>query len=203
MYVLGAASSLLLALGAWIRDTKSCGRGHHGDNLLSRSTVQHVDEVRERWSVPGMAVAIVASRHFKSKSPDQGDDVDREGERGVGTGKVQFLNFGTATHAGVAVDSDSLFCIASNSKLFTALAVLKMIDDGVTLPNGEKLSLKTKVKDVLPDWGFQDKTASALINVEDLMCESPLSIYSTPPSAPWRCLMTCSVQEAKPGNHRR
>lgn len=176
MYVFGVASDLLQALAAWFSDEPHSR--HHGDDLLSRATVRHIDSVRQRWGVPGMAVAVVTSprfkhNHLKDSDADQIHDA-QEGSYGKNEkrGKVQLLNFGTATNAGAPVDSDSLFCIASNSKLFTALSVLKMIDDGVSLPNGERLSLASKIKDVLPEWGLEDEYASDVVDVADLMCES-------------------------------
>jgi CubicO group peptidase (beta-lactamase class C family) len=137
MYIpLGAVAELFTSVAAWMG---SSGRREH---LVSRSTIKEIDAVRQRWGIPGMAVAVVTSPRS---------------HHGQG---VQFLNFGTATNDGKPVDSDSLFCIASNSKLFAALSVLKMIDDGVTLPSGAPLSLATKVKDVLPEWGLMGTTRS-------------------------------------------
>lgn len=64
-----------------------------------------------------------------------------------------------------------MFAIASNSKLFTYLAVGNMILNGTILPNGEPLSFETKVKDILPTWELMDPYASDHVNVQDLLSE--------------------------------
>lgn len=195
----GLAVELLQTASAWFGHDHRHGGKHEGDTLISRSTVRHIDEIRQRWGVQGMAVAVVASPRFKigadaeyyeALMDDDGEIREEEegldslggGTMGKGkkpkkpkkgkkTTKTQLLSFGKATNAGDALDPDSLFCIASNSKLFTALSVFKMIEDNVTLPSGEPLSLATKVKDVLPDWKIQDEYASEHADIADLMCE--------------------------------
>jgi hypothetical protein len=65
----------------------------------------------------------------------------------------------------------SLFAIASNSKLFTAVAVGLLIENHTRLPNGELLAWDTKVKDVLPEWQLMDEYASDHVDVVDLLSE--------------------------------
>jgi CubicO group peptidase (beta-lactamase class C family) len=61
--------------------------------------------------------------------------------------------------------------IASNSKLFTALAVALLIDRKSPTPhsNGTVLSFHTKVKDVLPWWGVQDPYAEEHLTILDML----------------------------------
>lgn len=68
-------------------------------------------------------------------------------------------------------DLQSLFAIASNSKLFTALSVGLLIENHTRLPNGELLAWDTKVKDVLPEWQLMDEYASDHVDVVDLLSE--------------------------------
>ncbi|BEJ11524.1 hypothetical protein CspHIS471_0109460 [Cutaneotrichosporon sp. HIS471] len=151
-FPLGFVPEILSSVVGWMSDSGNSG---NRDHLISHSTIKEINAVRQRWGIPGMSVAVVTSQSFHSHHHD-GDG-------------VQLLNFGTATNDGRPVDSDSLFCIASNSKLFTALSVLKMIDDGVTLPSGTLLTLATKVKDVLPEWGLMDEYAASTADIADLM----------------------------------
>lgn len=65
-----------------------------------------------------------------------------------------------------------MFHIGGNSKLFVALSIGLLIDDGTTLPNGDKLQYGTKVKDILPDWDLYDEYARDHLDVLDILCES-------------------------------
>jgi CubicO group peptidase (beta-lactamase class C family) len=64
-----------------------------------------------------------------------------------------------------------LVAIASNSKLFTAVAVGLLIENGTVLENGQTLDWETKVKDAIPGWQLMDQYASDHVNVVDLLCE--------------------------------
>lgn len=67
-----------------------------------------------------------------------------------------------------------MFSIASNSKLFTMLAVGMLVENDTVLKSGEKLDWTTKTKDILPEWKLMDEYASDHTNVLDLMSESAL-----------------------------
>jgi CubicO group peptidase (beta-lactamase class C family) len=66
-----------------------------------------------------------------------------------------------------------LFCIASNSKLFTALAIGLLVQNGTKLSNGAELSWSSKLKDVLPEWALMDEYASEHVDITDLGSRSP------------------------------
>ena len=66
----------------------------------------------------------------------------------------------------------TLFAIASNSKLFTSVATQILVANDTTLPNGKKLKLSTKVKDILGDeWVLKDKYAEERVDLIDLLSE--------------------------------
>jgi hypothetical protein len=67
----------------------------------------------------------------------------------------------------------TLFDIASNSKLFTAIAAgLIIANETATRGTEARLTLRTKIKGVVPDWQLMDSIASEGTDVVDLLCES-------------------------------
>ena len=63
-----------------------------------------------------------------------------------------------------------MFGLASNSKLFTAIAVGLVIEDRTILPNGEMLEWSTKIKDIFPQWHLNVVGGDELVDVIDLLC---------------------------------
>jgi D-alanyl-D-alanine-carboxypeptidase/D-alanyl-D-alanine-endopeptidase len=113
---------------------------------LDPTTLADVDKIFADWRlsshVPGMVYGIVADGKL-----------------------VHVQNFGTLDQASAkAVDPDSLFRIASMSKAFTALAVLKLRDEG-------KLSLDAPAETYVPEmkaWRYPTAD-SPRITVRDLL----------------------------------
>lgn len=66
----------------------------------------------------------------------------------------------------------SLFALGSNAKLFTAIAIGMLIHRKVKLPDGERLTWKSKMKDLLPVWKLMDEYASEHATFIDVLCES-------------------------------
>jgi len=71
-------------------------------------------------------------------------------------------------------DQQTLFSVASTSKHFTTIALGCLIEDGQTLPNGQKLKWSTRVKDVFPNWAPPDETIREQCMLIDLGSESRL-----------------------------
>ena len=65
----------------------------------------------------------------------------------------------------------TLFAMGSNSKLFAAIAIGMLVENGTMLYNGKKLEYGTKIKDILPDWQLLDRHISDHVDVLDLLCE--------------------------------
>ncbi len=92
------------------------------------------------WQIPGLAIAIVKDgKVIVSKG---------YGVREVGKPEP--------------VDENTLFEIASNTKLFTATAVANLSDQ-------EKLRLDDKVTKYLPDFRLYDSVASRLVTIRDVL----------------------------------
>lgn len=115
---------------------------HKLDSLISKA--------REEWKVPGLAVAIVKD----------GKVVHAKGYGIRELGKQE------------AVDADTVFAIASNTKAFTGAAVAMLEEDG-------KLKWNDHVQQHLPWLQLYDPYVSAELRVEDLLCHrSGLGTFS-------------------------
>ena len=66
----------------------------------------------------------------------------------------------------------TLFAIASNSKLFAAVSIGLLINNDTRLENGDKLEYSTKIKDILPNWTMVDSYMTDHLDVLDLLCMS-------------------------------
>ncbi len=108
-----------------------------------------IEAARTQWQVPGLAVAIVKDDQLLLA---KGYGVKRLGTEG-------------------AVDSDTLFAIASNSKAFTAAGLAILVDEG-------KLNWDDPVTKYLPYFRLKDPLASDM-RVRDLLCHrSGLGTFS-------------------------
>ncbi|RNF83131.1 serine hydrolase [Montanilutibacter psychrotolerans] len=100
----------------------------------------HIESVRKRFDVPGIAIAIVKDGRVVL-------------ERGYGVrelGKPE------------AVDAHTLFAIASNTKAFTATGLSMLAEDG-------KLSLDDRVIDHLPWFQMSDPYVTGEMRLRDLL----------------------------------
>ncbi|WP_424963441.1 serine hydrolase [Ekhidna sp.] len=102
----------------------------------------YIEQARNDWNVPGMAVAIV-----------------KDGEvvlsKGYGVKEIGRKD---------KVDDNTLFAIASNSKAFVASCIARLAEEG-------KLSWKDKVRDYLPYFTlYGDEYISSMVTIEDLLC---------------------------------
>lgn len=102
---------------------------------------EYVEEKRQAWKVPGIAVAAV-----------------KDGEvifsQGFGQRSVK---------DNLPVTPETIFAIGSSSKAFTAASVAIGVDDG-------KLDWDKPVQDYLPTFKMKDPFASARMSPRDLLC---------------------------------
>lgn len=141
--------------------------------IVSEETTQYIDRLRKRYGLKGLTVAVVASPEY-TRSEDWHNQTISLGQADVAgakvTDEVRSLPHLTA-HQG-ADGLQTLFAIASNSKLFTSVATQMLVANETILPNGQKLKLSTKVKDILgDDWVLQDKYAEERVDLIDLLSE--------------------------------
>jgi CubicO group peptidase (beta-lactamase class C family) len=101
-----------------------------------------LSEVAHRYSIPGAAIAV-----------RRGDDF-AEAATGV-------LNLAT----GVETTTDSLFQIGSVTKVYTALLVMQLVDEGL-------VELDEPVQRYLPAFRVADEAASRTITVRQLLCHT-------------------------------
>ncbi len=107
--------------------------------LISSETHRYIQGFLERWNSSGIAVAVIK----KTNS----------------TWETDFGSYGIARSDGTPVTPDTVFSIASNTKLFTTLAV-------GTLAN---ITWTTKAKDAFGDlWGMMDEVIDVGANLQDL-----------------------------------
>jgi CubicO group peptidase (beta-lactamase class C family) len=102
---------------------------------------QYVHKVQRDWDVPGIALAIVQGREVLLS-------------RGYGIRELGKSE---------AVDGDTLFAVASNSKAFTAAGLALLVDEG-------KLSWDDRVIKHLPTFQMPDAWATREMTVRDLLC---------------------------------
>lgn len=99
----------------------------------------HIERERERFDVPGCAVAVVAE------------------------GKVLLSEgFGRRNLGGDALTSQTLLPIGSSTKTFTAALCASLVDEGL-------IELDQPVRELLPGFRLQDPTATELLTVRDCL----------------------------------
>ena len=94
----------------------------------------------EQWKIPGLAIVIVKDNKVVAM-------------KGYGVKDIQ---------TNTPVDVNTLFMIASNSKLFTATALSQLEYD-------KKLSLDDKITKYFPDYRLYDSVTTQLVTVRDML----------------------------------
>jgi len=110
------------------------------NRFITDSLDSYIRRGMQKWDVPGLAVVVVKD----------GQVVVQKGYGVRQVGKPE------------PVDANTLFMIASNTKLFTGTALAKL--DGE-----KKINLDERVTKYLSDFRLYDSTASRLVTVRDLM----------------------------------
>ncbi len=109
--------------------------------FISDSLQNYIARSLTNWRVPGAAVFIVKDNRIVL-------------QKGFGIKELGLNN---------KVDENTLFMIGSNTKAFTATAIAMLTAEG-------KLSLDDKVTKYLPDFKLNNKAATELVTVRDLLC---------------------------------
>ena len=127
-------SCLLLVLAVQFINAQS-------PSFITDSLDNYINRGMKEWNIPGLAIAIVKD------------------------GKVVLMRGYGIKEVGKpgAVDENTLFIIASNTKLFTGTSLAK-------LDNDRRLSLDDKVTKYIPWFRLYDSNASKLITIRDLLC---------------------------------
>lgn len=109
--------------------------------MINEAVLHKLAEAVERAKLPGMAAAVVNRQDVLFAG---GWGIRRMGDP-------------------AAVDADTLFAIASNTKAFTASAIGLLVDEG-------KLAWDAPVLDYLPDFQLYDPQVTRKITLRDLLC---------------------------------
>lgn len=102
---------------------------------------EYVEQVRQDWEVPGVAVGIV-----------RGDEMVYA--KGYGLRDV---------NSGLPVTENTLFAIGSTTKAMTAVTVCQLVDDGL-------IELDEPLIEYLPDFRMYDDYVTHHLTSRDLMC---------------------------------
>lgn len=109
-------------------------------SFITDSLDSYIQQGLKDWNLPGLAIAIV-----------------KDGKtivmKGYGVRNVTTKE---------PVDENTLFMIASNSKLFTATSLAQLEHDG-------KLSLDDKITKYFPDYRVYDANTSQLVTIRDML----------------------------------
>jgi CubicO group peptidase (beta-lactamase class C family) len=110
-------------------------------SFIYDSLDNYIERGMKQWQVPGLAIAIVKD------------------------GRVVLMKGYGVRELGKEdkVDENTLFIIASNSKLFTGTALAK-------LDYEKKLSLNDKVTKFIPWFRLYDSSATTMANIRDMLC---------------------------------
>ncbi|KAI5886361.1 beta-lactamase/transpeptidase-like protein [Schizophyllum commune H4-8] len=116
--------------------------------VLDSSIEQFVLDTISEWNSPG-GVAVAFVQQLEN-----------------GEWQVETQGYGRAKVDGSAVDESTLFAIASNSKLFTAISAGLLISNkSLETP----LTWNTKLRSVIPEWEMANHFASAETTITDAM----------------------------------
>ncbi len=109
-------------------------------SFIQRHLDDYIRQGMSDWKIPGLAIAIVKD------------------------GKVVYMKgFGVKDlETKEPVDENTLFMIASNSKLFTATSLAQ-------LEYNKQLSLDDKITKYFPDFRLYDTTTTALVTIRDML----------------------------------
>lgn len=138
----------LLACGWCLLFVVPLGAQQHAWN--PEGFAEYVEAKRETWDVPGLSVAVVSGDRILFN-------------QGFGTLHVDRPQ---------AVDSDTRFAIASNTKAFCAATLALLVERG-------QLAWDDRVQKYLPDFQLYDAYVSADLRIRDLLCHrSGLGTFS-------------------------
>ncbi len=109
-------------------------------NFINDSLETYIKQGLKDWQVPGLAVVIVKNGKVVIS-------------KGFGVKNIETKE---------PVDANTLFFIASNSKLFTGTALANLEVEG-------KLNLNDKITKYYPNFKLYDKTSTDLVTVKDML----------------------------------
>ncbi|KJA24150.1 hypothetical protein HYPSUDRAFT_65659 [Hypholoma sublateritium FD-334 SS-4] len=126
---------------------------HIQSPLISIRTEEYVHTLLDKWNASGLSVAVV-----------------RKDEKAPNGWRHEFGAYGVADAYGSLMTPDSVFAIASNSKLFLAISVgLLISNETLAKERGMDIRWSTKVKDLIPEWGLMDNDMNRGVTLQDML----------------------------------
>lgn len=120
--------------------------------VLSPELDEYITSQLSQWNSSGLAVAVVQK------------------DEATGGWNVDFGSYGQAQVDGTPVSPDTLFAIASDSKLFLSMGVGLLIKNGsLAAQRGERLRWDTKIASLLPEWGLMDAEMQNGVTIQDML----------------------------------
>ncbi|MCC8410543.1 serine hydrolase [Mucilaginibacter sp. UR6-1] len=132
---------LLCIFSLFILTTAIHAQNANRTKFIADSLQAYVSRALTNWRVPGTAVCIIKDNRIVLV-------------KGFGVKELGLNN---------KVDENTRFMIGSNTKAFTATAIAMLAAE-------KKLSLNDKVTKYLPDFKLDNKAATELLTVRDLLC---------------------------------
>ena len=121
--------------------------------LISGNTNKYVKTLLEKWGSSGLSVAAVR----KDESTPNG-------------WRLEFGSYGIAHADGSPMTPDSVFAIASNSKLFLAMSVGLLISNKTMAEERrEEIKWSTKIRDLIPEWSLMDEEMDRGVSLQDML----------------------------------
>ncbi|KAJ7236035.1 beta-lactamase/transpeptidase-like protein [Mycena rebaudengoi] len=121
--------------------------------LITPEIDAYITSQLAQWNSSGLAVAVVRKHASEASGWD-----------------IEFGFYGRAHADGSPVTPDTVFAIASDSKLFLAMAVgLLTKNASLAKERGESLRWDTKIATLLPEWGLMDEEMQNGAMIQDLL----------------------------------
>ncbi|KAJ7238309.1 beta-lactamase/transpeptidase-like protein, partial [Mycena haematopus] len=130
-------------------------RPHASSNgaLITPEIDSFVNSQLSLWNSSGLSIAVLQQNAGSS-----------------GTWNIEFGSYGTAKVDGSPVTPDTLFAIASNSKLFLSISVGLLIkNESLAAARGRTLRWDTRIESVLPEWGLMDDQMENGVMIQDML----------------------------------
>ncbi|KAJ6511836.1 beta-lactamase/transpeptidase-like protein [Mycena vulgaris] len=124
----------------------------------------------ERSLIPPKIDAYIASQLTQWNSSGLAVAVVRKDESVAGGWNIEFGSYGKAQVDGAPITPDTVFAIASDSKLFLAMGVGLLIkNQSLAEERGKKLRWDTKIAALLPEWGLMDEEMQRGVTIQDML----------------------------------
>jgi hypothetical protein len=153
----------------------------NADSVISSKTRYAIETLLRVTTVPGMTVAVTTKDKDEILSFGNatiwGDPV---------TDQVSTLTCGWVDRqTSVTLTAKTMWSVASNGKLLTAVTIAMLSEEGIPIANGDTYRLDTPLIDFMPDFKMVDDNATQHATTLDLLSESRLP-FAYPTIVPHR-----------------